>query len=101
MGRRPRLSFPSARSGSRRPLDYAESLSRHLHAATGAKKITRHDPGLGIMAQAMERVQPVEPGLDLPLSPRELDAPLRDPDTGLRTQERVAGSRPFAACALV
>src|SRR5437016_2499145 len=52
MGRRPRLSFPSARSGSRRPLDYAESLSRHLHAATGAKKITRHNPGLGIMPES-------------------------------------------------
>src|SRR5206468_4387898 len=51
-------------------------------SAPGTGHVTAGTPN-GRVSQPMERVQPVEPGLDLPLSPRELDPPLRDPDAGL------------------
>src|ERR1041384_1342322 len=49
----------------------------------------------------MEGIEPVEPGPDLPLPPRELDPALGDPDAGLGAEERVLWSRPFATGALV
>src|SRR4030095_14351312 len=39
--------------------------------------------------------------LTLPLTPRELDPALRDPDAGLRAQKRILGVGPLAAHALV
>src|SRR5437899_1145125 len=55
----------------------------------------------GRVTDGMKAVQPVEPGLLLPLPPRELDAALGDPDAGLGSEERISRSRPLTTSTLV
>ena len=82
-GRRQRRHVP------REPLRQKKVVRRAVHGSYRC------------VSNTVKAIQPVEPGLHLPLPPRELDPPFRYPDARLGAEQRVLGTGLLAAQTLV